>query len=111
MNIIVKRAVLYYIDKYPNAKTALLVWYNEFLEQEFKNFNELKEVYDNASIVANSRVIFNIKGNDYRLIVSVNFKQLAAYIIWFGTHKEYDKIDTKIIQFDTKILNFKATKP
>ncbi len=111
MNIIVKRAVLYYIDKYPKAKTALLVWYNEFLEQEFKNFNELKEVYGNASIVANSRVIFNVKGNDYRLIASVNFKQLAAYIIWFGTHKEYDKIDTETIQFDTKILNFKATKP
>lgn len=110
MNIIVKRAVLYYIDKYPNAKTSLLVWYNEFLEQEFKSFNELKDVYGNASIVANSRVIFNIKGNDYRLIVSVNFKQLAAYIIWFGTHKQYDKIDTETIQFDTKILNFKVTK-
>jgi mRNA interferase HigB len=110
MNIIVKRAVLYYIEKYPKTKIALLVWYNEFLEQEFKNFNELKDVYGNASIVANSRVIFNIKCNDYRLIVSVNFKQLAAYIIWFGTHKEYDKIDTETIQFDTKILNFKATK-
>jgi mRNA interferase HigB len=108
MNIIVKRAVLYYIDKYPAAKTALLVWYNEFLQQEFTNFNELKKVYGNASIVAGSRVIFNIKGNSYRLIVSVNFKQSAAYIIWFGTHGEYDKIDTETIQFDTKILNFKA---
>jgi mRNA interferase HigB len=109
MNIIVKRAILYYIDKYPTAETALLVWYHEFLKQEFKNFNELKEVYGNASIVANNRVIFNIKGNDYRLIVSVNFKQLAAYIIWFGTHKAYDKIDTETIEFDTKILTYKAT--
>jgi mRNA interferase HigB len=108
MNIIVKRAVLYYIDKYPEAETPLLMWYHEFLKQEFKNFNELKEVYGNASIVANNRVIFNIKGNDYRLIVSVNFKQLAAYIIWFGTHKQYDKIDTETIEFDTKILKFKA---
>lgn len=108
MNIIVKRAVLYYIDKYPEAKTPLLMWYHEFLKQEFKNFNELKEVYGNASIAANNRLIFNIKGNDYRLIVSVNFKQLAAYIIWFGTHKQYDKIDTETIEFDTKILKFKA---
>ncbi len=108
MNIIVKRAVLYYINKSPQAKTALLAWYNEFLKQEFKNFNELKAVYGNASIVANNRVIFNIKGNDYRLIVSVNFKQLAAYIIWFGTHKEYDKIDTETIEFDTNILTYKA---
>lgn len=71
------------------------------------NFNELKAVYGNASIVANNRVIFNIKGNDYRLIVSANFKQLAAYIIWFGTHKEYDKINTQTIEFDTDILNYK----
>jgi mRNA interferase HigB len=110
MNIIVKRAVLYYIDKYPQAKTALLAWYNEFLKQEFKNFNELKSVYGNASIVANNRVIFNIKGNDYRLIVSVNLKQLAAYIIWFGTHKEYDKINTESIEFNTSILNYKVKK-
>jgi mRNA interferase HigB len=108
MNIIVKRALLYYINKYPQAKTALLAWYNEFLKQNFHHFNELKAVYGNASIVANNRVIFNIKGNDYRLIVSVNFKQLAAYIIWFGTHKEYDKIDTETIEFDTNILTYKA---
>lgn len=108
MNIIVKRAVLFYINKYPQAKTALLAWYNEFLKQDFHHFNELKAVYGNAGIVANNRVIFNIKGNDYRLIVSVNFKQLAAYIIWFGTHKEYDKIDTATIEFDTNILTYKA---
>ncbi|MEP6583260.1 MAG: type II toxin-antitoxin system HigB family toxin [Ginsengibacter sp.] len=110
MNIIVKRSISFYIDKYPLAKTPLLAWYNEFLKQEFQNFNELKTVYGNASIVANNRIIFNIKGNDYRLIASVNFKQLAAYIIWFGTHKEYDKINAEIIEFDTTILNYKARK-
>ena len=108
MNIIVKRAVLFYIDKYPLAKIPLLAWYNEFLKQNFYHFNELKAVYGNASIVANNRVIFNIKGNDYRLIVSVNFKQLAAYIIWFGTHREYDKINAETIEFDTNILTYKA---
>lgn len=107
MNIIIKRAVLYYVDKYQPAKTPLLAWYNEFLKQKFHNFNDLKAVYGNASIVANNRVIFNIKGNDYRLIVSVNFKQLAAYIIWFGTHKEYDKINAETIEFDTNILSYK----
>jgi mRNA interferase HigB len=111
MNIIVKRAVLFYADKYPQAKTALLTWYNEFLNTDFNNFNELKAVYGNASIIANNRVIFNIKGNDYRLVVSINFKQLAAYIIWFGTHKEYDKINTETVEFDTAILNYKAKQP
>lgn len=107
MNIIVKRAILFYIDKYPLAKTPLLAWYSEFIKQEFHNFNELKSVYGNASIVANNRVIFNIKGNDYRLIVSVNFKQSAAYIIWFGSHNEYDKINTETVEFDINILNYK----
>lgn len=94
MNIIVKRAVLFYMEKYPPAKTSLLTWYSEFSKQDFNNFNELKTMYGIASVVANNRVVFNIKGNDFRLLVSVNFKQAAAYIIWFGTHKEYDKINT-----------------
>jgi mRNA interferase HigB len=108
MNVIVKRAILYYIDKYPVAKTPLLAWYSEFSKTNFNNFNEIKKVYGNVSIVANNRVIFNIKGNDFRLVVSVNFKQLAAYVIWFGTHKAYDKIDTETIEFDIDILRYKA---
>jgi mRNA interferase HigB len=108
MNIIAKRAILYYLDKYPQAKTALLAWYKEFLKQEFHHFNELKATYGNASIVAENRVIFNIKGNDFRLIASINFKQLAAYIIWFGTHKEYDKINPETTEFDTRILSYKV---
>ncbi len=107
MNIIAKKAVLFYIKKYPTARIPLLAWYNEFVRQEFKSFNELKTIYGNTSLVANGRVIFNIKGNDFRLLVSINFKQSAAYIIWFGTHKEYDKIDVETIKFDTKILNYK----
>ena len=110
MNVIVKRAILYYINKYPKAKTPLLTWYSEFSKINFANFNELKKVYGNASIVANNRVVFNIKGNDFWLLVMVNFKQLSAYIIWFGTHKEYDKINTETTEFDTDILNYKEKK-
>ncbi len=90
------------------ARTALLTWYTEFLKAEFRNFNELKKLYGNASIVAKRRVVFNIKGNEYRLVVSVNFNQLAAYVIWFGTHKQYDKIDVATIEFDVRILNYKT---
>lgn len=104
MKILVKKTILYYISKYPTAKTALLIWHKEFSKQEFANFNELKKVYGNASIVNNNRVVFNIKGNDFRLIVSVNFSQAACYVIWFGTHKEYDKINVATVPFDTSIL-------
>ncbi len=108
MNIIAKGTLLYYINKYPKGKTALLTWYYEFSKAGFSNFNDLKQVYGSASILQNSRVIFNIKGNDFRLIVAVNFRKQAAYIIWFGTHKEYDKINAETIHFDTDILNYKA---
>jgi mRNA interferase HigB len=65
-------------------------------------------VYGNASIVANSRVIFNIKGNEFRLVASVNFRKTAAYVIWFGTHAEYNKTDAEAINFDIDILKFKT---
>jgi len=86
------------------AASQLLIWYTEFSKREFSNFNELKQVYGNASIVTNTRVIFNIKGNDFRLVVSINFLQKACYVLWFGTHKEYDKLDARTIDFDPKIL-------
>ena len=85
----------------------LLIWYNEFSKQDFQNFNELKRVYGNASIVGSERAVFNTKGNDFRLVVSINFTQVACYVIWFGTHKEYDKINVETIAFDTAILNYK----
>lgn len=92
MRILVKKSIIYYTKKYPMAEKPLLIWYNEFSKFNFTNFNELKKVYGNASIVSNNRVVFNIKGNDYRLVVAINFYQFACYVIWFGTHKEYDLI-------------------
>ena len=106
MKILVRKTILFYIEKYPSAKTSLLIWYNEFSKLDFQHFNELKRVYGNASIVNNDRVVFNIKGNDFRLVVSINFQQKACYVIWFGTHKEYDKINVAKVSFDTSILNF-----
>ncbi|WP_269243048.1 type II toxin-antitoxin system HigB family toxin [Flavobacterium limnophilum] len=107
MKVLVKKTILFYTEKYPIAKTQLLIWYNEFSKWDFHNFNELKRVYGNASIVNNERVVFNIKGNDFRLVVSVNFLQTACYVIWFGTHKEYDKINVEKVAFDTVILDYK----
>ena len=84
--------------EYPTAKIALEEWYHEFKRFDFNNFNELKSTYGSASLVGDNRVIFNIKGNDFRLIIKINFKAKAAFILWFGTHKEYDKIDASKIE-------------
>ena len=97
-NIITRKTLLDYCKKYPLAAISLHEWYHELVNAEFKNFNELKLVYANASVVADDRVIFNIMGNKYRLVVRIVFEYKAIQIKWFGTHSEYDKIDVTIIQ-------------
>ncbi|WP_223269280.1 MULTISPECIES: type II toxin-antitoxin system HigB family toxin [unclassified Polaribacter] len=94
--------MLNYIRLYPEAAIALQECYRELEISEFKNFNELKEVYKNASIVGDDRVVFNIKGNSHRLVVRFVFTYKAIQIKWFGTHKEYDAIDVETVQFKTK---------
>jgi mRNA interferase HigB len=97
-NIITRRTLLEYCKKYPAASTALLEWYHELVNGDFKNFNELKQVYGNASLVSDDRVVFNIMGNKYRLVVRIVFDFKAIQVKWFGTHAEYDKIDVTTIQ-------------
>ncbi len=97
-NIIARKTLLEYCQKYPKAKNALLQWYQEIIQEDFKNFNELKAIYGNSSIVADDRVVFNIMGNNFRLVVRVVFKYKTIQIKWFGTHAEYDAIDVSSIQ-------------
>lgn len=97
VNIINRKTIIYYTEKHPKAKNQLLAWYNEILKCEFNNLNELKKMYGNASIINEQRIVFNIKGNEYRLVVSFNFRRKACYTIWFGTHKEYDKTDVSTL--------------
>lgn len=91
--------MLEYCKKYPQATVALQEWYHEMAICSFKNFNELKRIYSNASVVADDRVVFHILGNKYRLIVRIVFEFKAIQIKWFGPHAAYDKIDVKTIKF------------
>ena len=98
-NIITRRTLLAYCRLYPAAAIALQQWYAELLNQEFTTFNQLKAVYASASIVGDDRVVFNIMGNNYRLVVRFAFAYKAIQIKWFGTHREYDKVDVATVQF------------
>lgn len=98
-NIIARRSLLQYCARYPAAANALKAWYEEMVEADFKNYNELKSHYPNASIVGDNRVVFNILGNHYRLIVRIVFDYKSVQIKWFGTHAEYDLIDAKKVQY------------
>ena len=101
-NIIARKTLLYYCKRYPLAAAALQEWYHELNQQDFKNFSELKKVYGNASLVADDRVVFNIMGNQFRLVVRIVFEFKVIQIKWFGTHEEYDKIDVISATFKRK---------
>lgn len=96
--IITRRTLLAYTKKYPLAKTALFEWYHELNKSNFKSFNELKKVYPNVSLVGDDRVVFNIMGNKFRLVIRIVFEFKAIQIKWFGSHSDYDKIDVGTIQ-------------
>lgn len=75
-------------------------WYAEAARAEWKNSAELKAQYSSASIISAERVVFNIKGNDYRLVVSINYEYQVLLVKWLGTHIEYDRIDVGEVSYD-----------
>ncbi len=101
-NIIARRTLLEFCKKYPEAAIALQEWYYGILKFDFKNFNEVKKVYGSVSLVGDDRVVFNIMGNKYRLVVRIVFEYKTIQIKWFGTHAEYDKTDVSAVKFKRK---------
>jgi mRNA interferase HigB len=97
MRIIARRTLREFWEKYPDAEQPLRAWFDRVKKAEWMTPTEVKEAYRNASFVANSRVVFNIKGNDYRLVTAVNYEFGIVYVRFVGTHREYDKIDASTI--------------
>lgn len=81
-------------------KAALDAWFHEAKQARWKNSTEVKEHYRNASIVGAERVVFNIKGNDYRLVAAIDYRRGIVFIKWLGTHLDYDKIDARTVKYD-----------
>ena len=95
--IIAKRTLKEFWEKHAEAEQYLKTWYDTAKHIDWKTPNEVKNTYANASILKNERVVFNIKGNDYRLVVKFNFEKSWIFIRFIGTHTEYDKIDANTI--------------
>ena len=74
-------------------------WYDETTLAEWNNPAELKAQYGNAPILNNKRVVFNIHGNSFRLIVDIEYRLKMVFVVRFGTHKQYDNIDAKTINY------------
>ncbi len=85
---------------HPDSKSHLEAWIDEARKADWKQPSDIKAMFRSASILKNRRVVFNIKGNDYRLIVAVAYRFGALYIKFIGTHAEYDAIDAENIEME-----------
>ncbi len=95
MRIIAKRTLREFWQRYPDAEEPLLAWYREVEAEDWETPAKVKAKYRNASIIGDNRVVFNIKGNDYRLVVKINYRYRVVYVRFVGTHGEYDAIDVE----------------
>ena len=99
MRIIAFRTLREFWEKpeYSDSEISLRAWYHDAKSSDWNNANELKQQYKNARIIGEGRVVFNIKGNTYRLVVMIDYEFQVIYIRFIGTHKQYDKINAKTI--------------
>jgi len=100
MRVIAKRTLRAFWEsnsKYSNAQASLEAWHEEALKADWTNPQDIKAQFKSASILKDSRVVFNIKGNHYRLIVKINYPYGIVYIRFIGTHAQYDEIDVETV--------------
>lgn len=100
MRIIATSTLRNYWRNHRLAEQSLKAWIQESENSTWKNAAELKAKYRNASVINSKRVVFNIRGNDYRLIVDIEYRLKIIFIVWIGTHVEYDNIDVDTIAYD-----------
>lgn len=97
MRVFNKSAVEFYASRYTPARESLRAWYAVAVAASWRAPEHVKAEFPKASIIANNRVVFDIAGSKYRLIVSMNYKFQASYIKFFGTHAEYDRVDASSV--------------
>jgi len=95
--IFAKSTLREYWEKHPDSEQYLKTWFDTAISSDWSNPNSVKQTYASASILKNSRIVFNIKGNSYRLVAKFNFGKKWIFIRFIGTHTEYDKINANTI--------------
>jgi mRNA interferase HigB len=106
MRIIARRTLREFVESragykdQPALKAALDAWFDEVKKARWRNTTDIRGSYATASIVSADRIVFNIKGNDYRLVVAVDFEKGIVWIKWIGTHRNYDKIDVTEVEHE-----------
>ena len=95
MRIFSRKTIRAFWEEEPLSENALKAWYEVVEKASWNNHNELKEQFRNASIIDEHRVVFNIHGNKFRLIVDIEYRPKWVFVVWIGSHMSYDKIDVK----------------
>jgi mRNA interferase HigB len=95
MRIIARKTLREFWERYADAEQPLKAWFRIASEADWASPADIKNMFRSASFVAGGRVVFNIAGNKYRLIVKVNYAYRVVYIRFIGTHRQYDAIDVK----------------
>ncbi|CAM4422737.1 type II toxin-antitoxin system HigB family toxin [Stenotrophomonas pavanii] len=98
MKVVALATLKRFWERHPDSETVLRSWYDEVRHAVWDTPHDVRQRYASASFVANSRVVFNIKGNSYRLIVAVSYRFQVVYIKFIGTHAEYDRIDADTVE-------------
>jgi mRNA interferase HigB len=99
MRIISRSTLIRFWKKHAVTEQPLKSWFDEASNSKWRSPNELKKYYRNASVINKKRVVFNIKGNEYRLVVDIEYKIGIVFIIWLESHSQYDKINVKEIKY------------
>lgn len=97
MRVVAKRTLREFWERFPEAEQALKAWHAEAVAAAWQSPAEIKARFRSASILKGSRVVFNICGNKYRLVVKISYKNAVVLIRFVGTHKEYDAIDAEVV--------------
>ncbi len=92
MRIISKSTLVEFYTKEPQSKSALEEWYEKTRRAEWSCYADMKQSFNSVDAVGNQHYVFNIKGNDYRLVVVIQFTPKTVYIRFVGSHRDYDRI-------------------
>jgi mRNA interferase HigB len=97
VRIIARRALREFWERHPDAEQSLRAWYHDARQADWRTPADVKSVYATASVVGSNRVVFNIGGNKYRLVVAINYPFRICYIRFLGTHRAYDRVDVETV--------------
>jgi mRNA interferase HigB len=100
MRIVARKSLLAFIAKHAQVEQSLLAWYAEASKAAWKTPQDIKDQYASASFVGRNRVVFNIKGNEYRLIVAVAYQVGVVFIKFVGTHAQYNRVNAATVELE-----------